>query len=229
MTQNFWQRFIDDEKEKEYFKKILCFLESEEKDAQKNSQIFPSKENIFKSFELTPFENLKVVILGQDPYHGAGEAVGLSFSVPTNIKIPPSLKNIFKEIISDLQISNNRTSSNFSHGDLSGWATQGVLLLNTTLTVEKDKPASHAKIGWHNFTDEVIKKISEEKEHVVFLLWGKHAQEKINLIDASKHLILAAPHPSPFSCHTGFFGCKHFSKTNQYLHKTGQTKINWLL
>ena len=164
---------------------------------------------------------MKVVLLGQDPYHGDGQAHGLSFSVPDNIAIPPSLRNIYKELAADLGTTIPQS------GNLEHWATQGVLLLNSTLTVERGKPGSHQGLGWETFTDAVIKKISDEKDHVVFLLWGKFAEKKSALIDDRKHLILTAPHPSPLSAYTGFLGCKHFSTCNAYLKKTGQTPINW--
>jgi uracil-DNA glycosylase len=182
---------------------------------------YPPYQNIFSAFTLCPFDKVKVVILGQDPYHGHGQAHGLSFSVPDGVNIPPSLKNIYKEIQTD--IGNPIPSS----GNLESWAKQGVLLLNATLTVKGGQPASHQGIGWETFTDAIIKKISDEKVQVVFLLWGKYAEAKANLIDQNKHLILLAPHPSPFSAYKGFFGCKHFSKANDYLIKTKQTPIVW--
>ncbi|MEK7150370.1 MAG: uracil-DNA glycosylase, partial [Patescibacteria group bacterium] len=182
----------------------------------------PAKQ-IFNAFNLAPFDKVKVVILGQDPYHGKGQAHGLSFSVPDRINPPPSLVNIFKEIESDLNVKIQKTN-----GNLENWAKQGVLLLNAILTVRANNPASHRNLGWEKLTNAVIKALSNKREHIVFLLWGKFAQEKENLIDASKHLILKAPHPSPFSANSGFFGCKHFSKTNDYLIKTGQTPIDWV-
>ncbi len=183
--------------------------------------IFPPAPLIFNAFSLCPFTEVKVVILGQDPYHGVGEAHGLCFSVPDKVRIPPSLKNIYKEIATDLQIETPMS------GNLEGWAKQGVLLLNATLTVAKDSPGSHQGLGWETFTDAVIKKISDEKTNIVFLLWGKFAGSKSELIDESKHLILKAPHPSPFSVHKGFFGCRHFSKTNTYLQAHGLESIKW--
>ena len=179
--------------------------------------------HVFNALNLTPFDKVKVVILGQDPYHGNGQAHGLSFSVPDRINPPPSLVNIFKEIESDLNVKIQKTNDN-----LENWAKQGVLLLNAILTVRANNPASHRNLGWEKLTNAVIKALSNKREHIVFLLWGKFAQEKENLIDASKHLILKAPHPSPFSANSGFFGCKHFSKTNDYLIKTGQTPIDWV-
>ena len=175
---------------------------------------------IFNAFNLTPFDKVKVVILGQDPYHGDNQAMGLSFSVPKGVKIPPSLINIYKEIYDDLGI--NEPNS----GDLTYWAKQGVLLLNASLSVEKGKPNSHKDFGWHLFSDAVIKKISDEKYGVIFLLWGNFAKNKANLIDQNKHFILTAPHPSPLA-RGGFFGCKHFSKTNEILKKLGKSPIDW--
>ncbi len=183
--------------------------------------VLPEEENIFNAFNLCPLTKVKVVILGQDPYHGEGQAHGLAFSVPNGIKIPPSLRNIYKELESDLGIA-PRTS-----GNLESWAKQGVLLLNATLTVLPNTPGSHQGLGWEEFTDSIIKQISTEKSHVVFLLWGKYAQAKASLIDAEKHLVLTAPHPSPFSAYTGFFGSKHFSQTNEYLKNHTYTPIDW--
>ncbi len=183
--------------------------------------VYPAPKLVFNAFTLCPFDAVKVVILGQDPYHGAGQAHGLCFSVQDGVKIPPSLQNIYKEIKDDLGIEIPNS------GNLERWARQGVLLLNATLTVEAGRPASHQGLGWEEFTDAVIQKISDEKEHVVFLLWGKYAQDKGAHIDISKHLVLKAPHPSPFSVHTGFFGCKHFSQTNEYLKQYKQKPIVW--
>jgi len=199
-------------------RQLLTFLE-QQKNA--NKVIFPTQENWFKAFELTPFDEVKVVILGQDPYHNKGQAQGLSFSVPNNTKIPPSLRNIYQELHSDLNIPPN------SSGNLERWATQGILLLNSVLTVEKNSPGSHANTGWVNFTDGVIQTLSEQRENLVFLLWGGYAHQKSKLIDTNKHLVLIATHPSPFSAHKGFFGCKHFSKTNHYLEMHAQQAINW--
>lgn len=183
--------------------------------------IFPPPKLIFNAFELCPFDQIEVVILGQDPYHGHSQAHGLCFSVPDDVQIPPSLQNIYKEIRDDTGTPIPPS------GNLERWAQQGVLLLNATLTVESGKAGSHQGMGWERFTDAVIKKISDEKEHVVFLLWGKYAQNKESLIDTAKHCVLKAPHPSPLSAHTGFFGCKHFSKTNTYLEKYGKKLIVW--
>lgn len=183
--------------------------------------VYPHPKQVFNAFELCPFDTVKVVILGQDPYHGEGQAHGLCFSVQDGVKVPPSLQNIYKELQNDLGIPIRTT------GDLSSWAKQGVLLLNATLTVEAGKAGSHQGLGWEQFTDAVIRNLSEKKEHLVFLLWGKYAQDKGIIIDTSKHLVLKAPHPSPFSAYTGFFGCKHFSKTNEYLQRHDQKPIEW--
>lgn len=183
--------------------------------------IYPSKENIFNAFKLTSFENVKVVIVGQDPYHGEGEAHGLSFSVQDNVKIPPSLQNIYKELYSDLGIPPKNT------GNLTGWAKEGVLLLNSTLTVEKDKANSHQGLGWQYFTDYVIKVLNLSEKPIVFILWGNFARSKKVLITNPKHLILESPHPSPFSAYNGFFGSKPFSKTNDFLIKNNIKPIDW--
>lgn len=214
-----WANELNEEFEKDYFKNLAEFVRSE----YTNKKIFPKPENIFAAFDLCPFAKVKVVIIGQDPYHGPGQAHGLCFSVQKGIQNPPSLKNIFKEIEDDLAIKMS------GGGDLSSWAKQGVLLLNATLTVIAGIAGSHQQKGWEQFTDTVIKILSERKNNLVFLLWGSYAQSKAHLIDPRKHLILKAPHPSPLSSYRGFFGCKHFSKTNIYLEKTGQKKINWQL
>ncbi len=187
------------------------------------NKFYPSKESIFHCLNLTTFHKTKVIILGQDPYHGSGQANGLAFSVKENIPIPPSLKNIFKELIEDLQISNP------PNGNLESWSKQGVLLLNSILTVEDGKPGSHKKLNWEIFTDSIIKKLSREKESLVFMLWGTFAQKKSIHIDESKHLILKAPHPSPLSAYRGFLGCKHFSKCNDFLKRKNKTPIDWKL
>lgn len=215
--QQSWKVVLAKEFEKEYFKKLTGLVQ----ERYLSSSVFPPQELIFNAFQLCSYENVRVVIIGQDPYHGSGQAHGLSFSVPDDIKIPPSLKNIYKEIYSDLG-KEIPTS-----GNLERWAKQGVLLLNATLTVEESKPGSHQGIGWETFTDTVIKKISHEKEHVVFLLWGNYARAKRILINSDKHLILEAPHPSPFSAYTGFFGSRHFSQTNKYLKKHNFREIDW--
>jgi uracil-DNA glycosylase len=214
-----WKVALEAQFELPYFQDIVHFLKTE-KNAGKT--IYPLGKLIFNAFNLTPFDAVKAVILGQDPYHGAGQAHGLSFSVLPGIKPPPSLVNIFKELKSDIGLD---MPANF--GDLTHWAKQGVLLLNTALTVRAGEPFSHAKTGWSKFTDVVIETISDEKENIIFILWGKFAQEKISLIDTGKHFILGSSHPSPFSAHKGFLGCKHFSKTNELLVKTKQQPIDW--
>ena len=214
-----WKVLLSDEFSKYYFIKLKQFLLEE----KKQHTIYPRGSDIFNAFNFTPFEKIKVVILGQDPYHGNGQAHGLSFSVPDGVKKPPSLKNIFKELAEDLQIPIAET------GNLTSWAKQGVLLLNATLTVRSKKAGSHQKKGWEKFTDAIIQKISTEKKGVIFLLWGRFAQDKVKLIDKNKHQILTAPHPSPFSAYSGFFGCKHFSKTNAILKEQGLIEINWTI
>ena len=188
----------------------------------KKKTIYPSPNNIFNAYDLTPFDDVRVVIIGQDPYHGESQAHGLSFSVENN-NIPPSLKNIFKELEQDLGINN------FNSGNLTSWAEQGVLLINSVLTVEKNKANSHQGLGWEDFTQSVISKLSENKKDIVYLLWGKHAQSYKEFIDCDNNLVLTAPHPSPLSAHNGFFGCKHFSKTNDFLQKNGKKPIIWKL
>ncbi len=214
-----WKDALAGEFEKPYFASLVRFLH-EEKAAGK--KVFPPGSQIFRAFELTPVPQLKVVILGQDPYHGLGQAHGLSFSVPRNMPAPPSLKNIFKEIENDLGV---RMSG---YPDLEKWARQGVLLLNAILTVRSGEAASHSKIGWEEFTDAVIRYISDNCEGVVFLLWGNFARSKSALIDRSRHCVLEAAHPSPLA-RGAFFGCRHFSKTNEYLASTGRTTIDWQL
>lgn len=213
-----WFIALQPEFESEYFLALKKFL-IEEKAAGKT--VYPPGKEIFNAFDLCPFEKVKCVILGQDPYHGPNQAHGLSFSVKNGIKPPPSLVNIFKELKSDLGIDIP------SHGNLTQWAKQGVLLLNATLTVEKKKPGSHQRKGWEEFTNAAIRVLSEKKDHLVFMLWGRFAQSKAELISKEKHLILQAAHPSPFSAHNGFFGCRHFSQCNIYLKKQGKTEINW--
>lgn len=213
------KNILHEEFEKPYFQTLKDFL-VEQKKLWKT--VFPNGKDIFRAFTLTPWDQVRVVILWQDPYHGIGQAMGLSFSVPQWILLPPSLNNIFKELKSDLGIENTT-------GDLTAWAQQWVLLLNAFLTVEKDQPASHQKIGWEFFTDAVIKKLSEEKSELVFMLRGKFAQSKEVLIDQSKHLVLKAAHPSPFSAHSGFFGSQPFSRINTWLADHGKTPINWKL
>ena len=215
-----WKKALAEEFGAEYMKELKKKLVEEMKSGV---VIYPPAKQIFNAFNLTPFHKVKVVILGQDPYHGKGQAHGLSFSVPDGITPPPSLVNIFKEIESDLKVKISKIN-----GNLESWTKQGVLLLNAILTVRADSPASHRNLGWEKLTDAVIKTLSDKRENIVFLLWGKFAQKKENLIDTSKHLVLKAPHPSPFSANSGFFGCKHFSKTNEYLIKTGQEPIEWV-
>jgi uracil-DNA glycosylase len=215
-----WKEILKDEFKKPYFLQITDHLKTEKKQGK---TIYPPGPYIFNAFEKTPFDAVKVVILGQDPYHGVNQAHGLSFSVQNGIQPPPSLVNIFKELHEDVGIPIP------THGNLEKWAKQGVLLLNASLTVRAQEPMSHSKIGWEKLTNTVIEKVSELKEHVVFLLWGRFAQEKAALIDEKKHLILKAAHPSPLSAKNGFFGCRHFSKTNNYLVKHGIDPIDWAL
>ena len=221
MTQDIcdWAPYLTEEKNKDYFDSLLSFLNS-----RVDCEIFPPRGTWFKAFEYSSFSSTRVVILGQDPYHGEGQAEGLSFSVPRGISIPPSLKNIYRELNQD-----DVDFTNPGHGHLENWAKQGVLLLNSVLTVEKNSPASHANQGWEVFTDQVITLLNDNKENLVFILWGAHANKKSVLIDSNKHLILSAAHPSPFSAYKGFFGCKHFSKTNSYLKASNQELIDWSL
>ncbi len=212
-----WKEILKEEFSKEYFKELKIFLQHEKKE----HIVYPSGKNIFEAYNLTPFDQVKVVIIGQDPYHGEGQAHGLCFSVKKGIQVPPSLKNIYKELESDLGILTPK------HGDLTSWAKQGVFLLNAILTVRANQPASHQNKGWEKFTDATIQKISELKNEVVFLLWGKFAQSKQVFIDSNKHHILTAAHPSPFSAHHGFLGCKHFSTTNKILMQHNSSPINW--
>ena len=212
-----WQEVLQTEFDKPYFENLVGFVKQE----YASNTIFPPAGQIFNAFNTCPFNNVKVVILGQDPYHGPGQAHGLCFSVNDGIQFPPSLQNIFKEITSDLGIPAPKT------GNLTRWAEQGVLLLNATLTVRASQAGSHQGRGWEEFTDAVIKTISEKAENVVFILWGSYAIKKKSLINASKHCILTSPHPSPLSSYRGFFGCKHFSQTNTYLTSKGKTPIEW--
>ena len=214
-----WEKVLKTEFNSEYFKKLKAFLVEE----KKAHRVFPAGSHIFNAFNLTPFNEVKVVIIGQDPYHGVGQAHGLSFSVPTGVKPPPSLVNIFKEINNDLDLPVPNT------GNLEPWAKQGVLLLNATLTVRAHQAGSHQNRGWEQFTDAIITNISNEKEGIVFLLWGSFAKQKRALIDSSKHHVLMATHPSPFAAHKGFFGCKHFSKANELLVEHNKTPIDWSL
>jgi len=215
-----WIQYLEEELNQSYMtdlKKKLIECKN------KKITVYPERSKIFNAFHLTPFQKIKVVILGQDPYHGPGQAHGLSFSVPHNIKTPPSLMNIFKELGSDLKVEINKTNGNLEH-----WAKQGVFLLNTTLTVEESKPMSHKDFGWNIFTDKVIEKINNHRNNIVFILWGAHAHSKRHLIDSSKHLILKSVHPSPLSSHRGFFGSRPFSQTNNYLESKEIDRINWI-
>ncbi|MBT1704816.1 uracil-DNA glycosylase [Chryseosolibacter indicus] len=212
-----WKAKLSGEFDQPYFTKLIDFVKTE----YTTQTIYPPGKEIFKAFDCCTFDNVKVVILGQDPYHGPHQANGLCFSVRDGIRMPPSLMNIFKEIKDDLGKPIPPS------GDLERWARQGVLLLNATLTVRAGTPGSHQNKGWETFTDSVVKKISEEKQNVVFLLWGAYAQKKGEIIDRNKHLVLMSAHPSPFSADRGFFGCKHFSKANAYLKSKGLEEINW--
>ena len=212
-----WKEKLKAEFEKPYFENLIEFVKHE----YETHTIYPAGKHIFRAFEKCPFDEVEVVIIGQDPYHGPGQANGLCFSVNDGIAMPPSLKNIFKEIEEDLGKPFPKT------GNLDRWAEQGVLLLNATLTVRAQTPGSHQKRGWEEFTDAVIRKISEEKKNIVFILWGAYAQKKGSIIDAGKHHLLQSAHPSPFSAYNGFFGNKHFSKTNEYLKSIGKKEIEW--
>lgn len=213
-----WKSVLQDEFDQEYFKTLASFV----RDEYKHAIIYPPPKNIFRAFELTPFDKVEVLILGQDPYHNAGQANGLCFAVGQGVVLPPSLQNIFKELESDIGPLKNRS------GDLERWAKQGVLLLNATLTVKAHAAGSHQHKGWEKFTDSVIKALSEKKENLVFILWGNYARSKKNLIDWEKHEIFESTHPSPFSAYNGFFGSKPFSKTNDYLIAHNKKPIDWL-
>ena len=215
-----WKQALKKEFGQSYFQNIVSHLKTER---EQGKIIFPKGADIFRAFNTTPLDKVKLVIIGQDPYHGAGQAHGLCFSVQKGIAPPPSLLNIFKELKEDIGIPIPE------HGDLTHWAEQGVFLLNASLSVRSGEPMSHSKIGWAQFTDQVIRTLSEKKQALVFLLWGKFAQEKVLLIDQNKHLVLKAAHPSPLSAHTGFFGCQHFSKANQWLMSKGMDPIDWQL
>ncbi len=217
MIGNSWDKILSEEYQKEYFKKLLDFVKNE----YKTKTIYPKQNEVFNAFRYTDFNDVKVVILGQDPYHGPNQAEGLSFSVSNSVLKPPSLQNIFKELESDLGIPFPKSNS------LKPWARQGILLLNAVLTVEEHKPTSHKDKGWEMFTDNVIKKINEKEEPVVFILWGAYARNKKSLITNPKHLIIESAHPSPFSARNGFFGSKPFSKTNSFLKKNGIKEIDW--
>ena len=212
-----WQTQLQAEQNAPYFQKLTQFIEEE----RQNQTIYPPQQDTFNAFKLCPFDKCKVVILGQDPYHGADQAHGLSFSVQKGIKLPPSLKNIYKELESDLSLPTP------DHGELTQWAEQGVLMINAVSTVREKNANSHANKGWENFTDAVIQKLSKEKENVIFVLWGKYAQKKAELIDEDKHFILQTAHPSPFSARNGFFDSKPFSKINDWLSQTKQSSIDW--
>lgn len=212
-----WKNVLAQEFQQDYFANLKTFLIDE----RSHHTVFPAATNIFNAFNLTPFHSVRIVILGQDPYHGPGQAHGFCFSVPKGIPQPPSLINIFKEINNDLGIAIP------SHGNLEKWARQGVLLLNATLTVRSHQAGSHQNKGWEQFTDAAIKTLSEECEHLVFMLWGSYAQAKVKLIDTRKHYVLKAPHPSPLSVYRGFWGCKHFSLANSYLKENGLAEIDW--
>ncbi len=212
-----WKEKLKDEFEKKYFKELSEFVHGE----YKTAQIFPEPKNIFRAFDLCPFDEVKVVILGQDPYHGAGQANGLCFAVNSGVRPPPSLQNIFKELESDLGHAVSRDT------DLSRWAKQGVLLLNATLTVRASTAGSHQGKGWEQFTDAAIRKLNDEREGLVYILWGNYAKQKGAHIDRSKNLVIESAHPSPFSAHSGFFGSKPFSRTNEYLDANGKTPIKW--
>lgn len=214
---NNWDDILKDEYQKEYFKKIVLYINK----AYRERPIFPPKNYILRALSLTDYDDVKVVILGQDPYHGVGEANGLCFAVNNGVKLPPSLKNIYKELNSDLGIPIT------DNGDLTCWAKEGVLLLNSVLTVEKDKPASHKNLGWEEFTDSIISKVNEKETPVVFILWGNFAKSKRRLITNSKHLVIESSHPSPFSCNYGFFGSKPFSRTNEFLKNNNIKEIDF--
>lgn len=215
-----WKEVLQPEFDKPYFAQITQFLKAEK---QAGKTIYPPGPFIFNAFNTTPFNEVKVVILGQDPYHNPGQAHGLSFSVPMGVPAPPSLVNMFKELETDLNLPRP------NHGNLEKWAAQGVLMLNASLTVELNKPMSHSKIGWHDFTNSVIKTLSDKRDKLVFILWGGFAKSKVELIDTKKHYVLTAAHPSPLSAYNGFYGCKHFSKTNTWLHENGLSPIDWSL
>jgi len=215
-----WRDVLQQEKGKPYFQELLRFVEGER---ASGAVIYPKNSEIFNALHLTPFSDVRVVILGQDPYHGPNQAHGLCFSVQPPTPPPPSLVNIFQELNSDLGVPRP------SHGCLESWAQQGVLLLNSVLTVQEGKPGSHAGHGWETFTDRVIQELNEKRQHLVFMLWGAHAQRKAAFVDRSRHCVLEAPHPSPLSAHRGFLGCKHFSKANDYLVATGQKPVSWAI
>lgn len=213
-----WKKALSNEFDQPYFKELSDFVRKE----YTTSTVYPPPKFVFRAFELTPFDSVKVVILGQDPYHGEGQANGLCFAVNHGIRLPPSVQNIYKEVQSDLG-----EPSHYPNGDLEEWARQGVLLLNATLTVRAKTPGSHQNKGWERFTDAVVKALSDQKENLIFILWGAYAQKKGAIIDSSRHLVITSPHPSPFSAHTGFFGSRPFSKCNYYLTLIGKEEIVW--
>jgi len=212
-----WKSILAEEFDKHYFKELTSFV----RDEYRKRQIFPPGSQIFRALDATPFQDVKVVILGQDPYHGPGQANGMCFSVNDGVPIPPSLRNIFLEVSRDLEKPSPKS------GDLSRWAEQGVLLLNATLTVRAREAGSHQNRGWEEFTDAIVRALSEERDHLVFMLWGSYAKKKGAVIDRERHLVLTAPHPSPLSAHRGFLGCGHFSRANQYLTSAGEKGIDW--
>lgn len=214
-----WQEVLGPVKRADFFQQLMARIDAER---AAGKAIYPPASEVFNALSLTPLDNVKVVILGQDPYHGPGQAHGLCFSVQSGVKTPPSLVNIYKELAQDIEGFHIP-----EHGNLTAWAEQGVLLLNTVLTVEQGKAHSHAKWGWETFTDAVIKSVNDTQHGVVFLLWGSHAQKKGQNIDTQKHYVLNAPHPSPLSAHRGFLGCRHFSQTNTLLSQQGKTPVNW--
>ena len=216
-----WQEIIRQQQSQPYFQQINDFVEQQRRDGK---VVYPPENQVFSAFDMTPFEDVRVVILGQDPYHGAQQAHGLAFSVLPGVKIPPSLRNMYKELADDIEGFEAPT-----HGYLESWAQQGILMLNTVLTVEEGKAHSHAKCGWETFTDHIISQLNERAEPIVFLLWGAHAQKKGQAIDEKKHFVLSAPHPSPLSARRGFFGCKHFSQTNELLKSQNLPAIDWCL
>ncbi|MCT4617226.1 MAG: uracil-DNA glycosylase [Candidatus Gracilibacteria bacterium] len=213
-----WENVLQEEFQKDYFKKIKKIITD---DIEKGIMIYPHPKNFFRAFELCDWDNLKVVIIGQDPYHGPNQAHGLCFSVQRGVQNPPSLRNMFKELKTDLNIENNE------HGNLEKWAQQGILMLNATLSVRAGEANSHSNIGWQNFTDEIIKYISDKKSGIIFVLWGNYARSKKKIINLEKHFILEGVHPSPLSASRGFFGCKHFSKINDILEQNNKEKIDW--
>ncbi len=215
-----WKRVLADEFSRDYFRQLKNFLREEKR---QGTVVYPPGPLIFNAFNHTPFERVKVVILGQDPYHGAGQAHGLSFSVQRGVRVPPSLQNMYKELHDDVGFVIP------AHGNLEHWAEQGVFLLNSSLTVRAGAPASHQGKGWEEFTTAAVKALSDRRDGLVFMLWGRHALAKRSLLDETRHLVLGAPHPSPFSAHTGFFGCRHFSRANAYLEARGQQPVDWQL